>query len=127
MTRQATTQASFSADRVRGRAVAYYRSSPADPEGTIEAQREQVREWAEKHELEIIREFEDRGESGLDTESHPGFDELMRRVKKDRNFRYVLCPDVTRWACRDGRELPERHSHECLIAAGPVSVIRGPP
>lgn len=45
---------------VRPRAVAYYRHSAQDrQENSIPIQREQVRKWAEKNGVEIIREFED--------------------------------------------------------------------
>jgi DNA invertase Pin-like site-specific DNA recombinase len=102
------------------RAVAYYRSTVAEGDETIESQREQVREWAEKHGLEIIREFEDRGASGLHTEPHAGFDELMRRVKKDRSFQFVLCADVTHWGRCHDMDLPPWFSDECLKAGKAV-------
>jgi len=42
------------------RAVAYYRHSAQDrQENSIPIQREQVREWAEQHGVEIIKEFSD--------------------------------------------------------------------
>ena len=55
---------------VRPRAVAYYRHSAQDrQENSIPTEREQVRQWAEKHGVEIIEEFEDAGKSGLNAES----------------------------------------------------------
>ena len=54
------------------RAVAYYRYSAQDrQENSIPIQRDQVREWAERHGVEIIKEFVDHGESGLNSEGHP--------------------------------------------------------
>ncbi|MDB4516280.1 recombinase family protein, partial [Crocinitomicaceae bacterium] len=55
--------------------------------------------------------------AGAHAEAHTGFDELMRRVKKDRSFQYVLCSDVAR--C-DGIDLPEWYSDECLKAGKAV-------
>ena len=50
----------------RPRAVAYYRHSAQDrQENSIPIQQEQVREWAEEHGIEIIKEFADAGKSGL--------------------------------------------------------------
>ena len=50
----------------RPQAVAYYRHAAQDPqEKSISVQRDQVREWAEKNAVEIIRECEDAGQSGL--------------------------------------------------------------
>lgn len=51
------------------RAVAYYRHSAQDrQENSIPIQQDQVREWAEKNGVEIIREFADAGKSGLTSE-----------------------------------------------------------
>ena len=45
---------------VKSRAVAYYRQSVQDQqEDTIPVQREQIREWADDHDIEIVREFAD--------------------------------------------------------------------
>ena len=81
------------------RAVAYYRHSAQDrQENSIPIQQEQVREWAEKNGVEIIKEFADAGKSGLTAEGRPGFTEMMDEwvIQKD-NFVYVLCLDVSRW------------------------------
>jgi DNA invertase Pin-like site-specific DNA recombinase len=51
---------------IRPRAVAYYRHSAQDrQENSIPIQQEQVREWADKNGVEIIKEFADAGRSGL--------------------------------------------------------------
>ena len=45
---------------VRPRAVAYYRQSAQDQqEDSIPVQRERIREWADDHDIEIVREFAD--------------------------------------------------------------------
>ena len=44
------------------RAVAYYRHSAQDrQENSVEIQQDQVRQFAQEHDIEIIREFADRG------------------------------------------------------------------
>ncbi len=49
---------------VKRQAVAYYRNSVRDEqEDSIPVQREQVREWADDHDIEIVREFVD-GQDG---------------------------------------------------------------
>ncbi len=49
---------------VKRRAVAYYRQSAQDQqEDSIPAQRERIREWADDHDVEIVREFTD-GQDG---------------------------------------------------------------
>lgn len=102
------------------RAVAYYRTTVMEGDESIESQREQVREWAEKHGLEIVREFEDRGDPGMNTELPPGFEALMRRVKRDRSFQFVLCAEVSRRDPGDDIDLPEWYSNECLKAGKAV-------
>ena len=78
------------------RAVAYYRHSAQDrQENSIPIQRDQVREWADKNGVEIIREFADAGKSGLTSEGRPAFTEMMDEwVKKRTDFSYILCLDV---------------------------------
>jgi DNA invertase Pin-like site-specific DNA recombinase len=45
---------------VKSRAVAYYRQSAQDQqEDSIPIQRERIREWADDHDAEIVREFTD--------------------------------------------------------------------
>ena len=53
-----------SANVARPRAVAYYRHSDQEQQNhSIPAQREQVREWADKNGVEIIDEFSDPDKS----------------------------------------------------------------
>ena len=66
LTSRPAMRKSLTTDEVSKRAVAYYRSSAEDAESDIDRQREQVRRWAEKHGVEIVREFEDRDTSALD-------------------------------------------------------------
>jgi len=58
----------------RLRAVAYYRHSAQDrQENSIPIQQDQVRQFAQEHGIEIIKEFADAGKSGLDVEGRPAF------------------------------------------------------
>ena len=60
------------------RAVAYYRhSAEIGQENSVEIQQDNVRAFADKHNLEIIKEFADRGKSGLNAEGRPAFNEMM--------------------------------------------------
>lgn len=54
------------------RAVAYYRhSAEIGQENSVEIQQDNVVAFAEKHGIEIIHEFADRGKSGLNAEGRP--------------------------------------------------------
>ncbi len=82
------------------RAVAYYRHSAQDrQENSVEIQQDQVRQFAREHDIEIIREFADRGKSGLSTEGRDAFNEMITvYVQGGREqFEYVLVLDVSRW------------------------------
>ncbi len=82
------------------KAVAYYRHSAQDrQENSVEIQQDQVRQFALEHGIEIIREFADRGKSGLSTEGRDAFNEMITDyVQGGREaFDYVLVLDVSRW------------------------------
>jgi DNA invertase Pin-like site-specific DNA recombinase len=80
------------------RAVAYYRHSAQDRQkNSVEIQCDQVRAWAAANQVEIIREFADRGKSGLTAEGRPAFTEMMALVRTKADFSKVLVLDVSRW------------------------------
>lgn len=97
------------------RAVAYYRHSAQDrQENSIPLQQEQVQQFAEENGVEIIREFCDRGKSGLTAEGRDGFNDMMENwVKKRQDFEYVLCLDVSRWGRFQDIDLSAQYSAEC--------------
>lgn len=56
----------------RLRAVAYYRNSAEiGQEDSVEIEQDNVRAFAEKHDIEITHEFADWGKSGLNGEGRP--------------------------------------------------------
>jgi len=82
------------------RAVAYYRHSAQDrQENSVEIQQDQVRQFAREHNIEIIREFADKGKSGLSTEGRDAFNELLNDYVQGgkEKFDFVLVLDVSRW------------------------------
>ena len=87
------------------RAVAYYRHSAQDrQENSVEIQQDQVRQFASENDIEIIREFADRGKSGLSTEGRDGFNEMITDYVQGGKeaFDFLLVLDVSRWGrCQD--------------------------
>lgn len=82
------------------RAVAYYRHSAQDrQENSVEIQQDQVHQFAQEHDIDIIREFADRGKSGLSTEGRDGFNEMLCDYVEGgkESFDLVLALDVSRW------------------------------
>jgi DNA invertase Pin-like site-specific DNA recombinase len=100
---------------IQPQAVAYYRHSAQDrQENSIPLQQEQVREWADKHGVEIMHEFADHGKSGLNAEGRPAFSEMMHEWVEQRNdFEYVLCLDVSRWGRFQDIDLSAQYSAIC--------------
>ena len=99
----------------RVRAVAYYRHSAQDrQENSIPIQQDQVREWADNNGVEIVHEFADAGRSGLTAEGRPAFTQMMDEwVKKNGEFDYILCLDVSRWGRFQDIDLSAQYSAEC--------------
>ncbi len=82
----------------RLRAVAYYRhSAEIGQENSVEIQQDNVRAFAEKHDIEIIHEFADRGKSGLNAEGRPAFNEMMEWARTREDFVLILVLDISRW------------------------------
>ena len=110
-----TETADLPAPPLRIPAVAYYRHSAQDrQENSIPIQRDQVREWAEKNGVEIIKEFADHGKSGLNAEGRPAFNDMMENwVAKRDDFQYVLCLDVSRWGRFQDIDLSAQYSAMC--------------
>jgi DNA invertase Pin-like site-specific DNA recombinase len=99
----------------RFRAVAYYRHSAQDrQENSVAIQQEQVQQWARENGVEIIREFADRGKSGLTAEGRDAFNDMMGNwVKLRDDFQFVLCLDVSRWGRFQDIDLSATYSAEC--------------
>lgn len=98
------------------RAVAYYRDPINDrhlQQRSVSFQRTSVRQFADEHGLEIIKEFVEHGRPGLTCEDRDGLSDLMENwVKARDDFHYVHCADVGRWGRFQGINLPEEHVAE---------------
>lgn len=105
------------ADATTKRAVAYYRHSAQDrQENSVEIQQEQVHKFAAEHGIEIIREFADRGKSGLSVEGRDEFNEMLRDYVEGgkEEFDYVLVLDVSRWGRFQETDLSAYYTGLCL-------------
>ncbi|MGL4595454.1 MAG: recombinase family protein [Thermoguttaceae bacterium] len=97
----------------RRHAIAYYRhSAEGRQENSIEIQRDQVRVFAERNDIEIVAEYEDAGKSGLNADGRPGFQAVLAHVKR-RNIDFVLCLDMTRWGRFQNIDLAAAYESEC--------------
>lgn len=99
------------------RAVAYYRHSAQDrQENSVEIQQDQVRKFAAENGMLIIREFADKGKSGLSTEGRDEFNEMIHVYVegKQEDFQYVLVLDVSRWGRFQETDLSAYYTGLCL-------------
>ena len=66
---------------------------------SLDAQEEEIREFAKRHEINIVGKYSDEGKSGKNAEHRPAFNQMMDdiRSKKD-NIRYVLVFKLSRFA-----------------------------
>ena len=90
---------SFFSPHTRKKAVAYYRHSAEDKqENSVAIQRQHTEKFAREHNIEIIREEADEGETGL-LDTRPAFKRLFAEwiENKDAHFDYVFIYDVSRW------------------------------
>jgi len=98
------------------RAVAYYRHSAQDrQENSVELQQDQVRQFAAENDIEIVREFADRGKSGLSTDGRDAFNEMISDYVQGEkeDFEYVLVLDVSRWGRYQDTDLSAYFSGLC--------------
>lgn len=98
------------------RAVAYYRHSAQDrQENSVEIQQDQVRQFARENDIEIVREFADRGKSGLSTEGRDGFNEMICDYVEGgkETFEFVLVLDVSRWGRYQDTDLSAYYTGLC--------------
>ncbi|MEX0653359.1 MAG: recombinase family protein [Phycisphaeraceae bacterium] len=100
--------------QTRLRAVAYYRhSAEIGQENSVEIQQDNVRSFAERHDIEIINEFADRGKSGLNAEGRPAFNEMMDWVRTRDDFVLILVLDVSRWGRFQDTDLSAHYESLC--------------
>ena len=98
----------------RLRAVAYYRhSAEIGQENSVEIQQDNVRAFADRHDIEIINEFSDRGKSGLNAEGRPAFNEMMDWVRTRYDFVLILVLDVSRWGRFQDTDLSAHYESLC--------------
>lgn len=66
---------------------------------SLEAQEEEIREFAKKRDINIVGKYTDEGKSGKNAENRPAFNQMMKdvRSKKD-DVRYVLVFKLSRFA-----------------------------
>jgi DNA invertase Pin-like site-specific DNA recombinase len=80
------------------RAAQYVRMSTEHQQYSTENQADVIREYAAKHDIEIVRTFADAGKSGLRIQGRNALREILDTVRAGRaDFSTILVYDVSRW------------------------------
>ncbi len=80
------------------KAAMYVRMSTDQQKYSTENQEKAIREYAQKHDIEIIQTFADKGKSGLDISGREGLKSLLETVKSgNAEFSLILVLDISRW------------------------------
>ena len=90
----------FFSQQTPKKAIAYYRHSAEDKqENSVAIQRQHTQKFADEHNIEIIHEEADEGETGL-VDTRPALKRLFANWIENKNaphFDYVFIYDVSRW------------------------------
>nr|WP_315256591.1 recombinase family protein [uncultured Duganella sp.] len=82
----------------RKRAAMYVRMSSTPQDHSIEHQSAKLNEYADDHNIEIVKMYADAGKSGLRINGRDGLQELIADVQARRaDYEVVLVYDVSRW------------------------------
>ena len=80
------------------RAVEYVRMSTEHQQYSTENQSDKIREYAERHGIQIIRTYTDAGKSGLRIDGRVSLQQLIKDVESgSADFTIILVYDVSRW------------------------------
>jgi DNA invertase Pin-like site-specific DNA recombinase len=82
----------------RIRAAEYVRMSTEHQKYSTENQSDKIREYAEQHELLIVRTYADQGKSGLRIDGRQALQQLIKDVESGAaDYKIILVYDVSRW------------------------------
>jgi DNA invertase Pin-like site-specific DNA recombinase len=80
------------------RAAQYVRMSTEHQQYSTENQSDAIREYAQKHSMEIVRTFADAGKSGLRLDGRDALKDLIAVVQAGKaDFACIIVYDVSRW------------------------------
>lgn len=80
------------------RAAEYVRMSTEHQQYSTENQSDKIREYAERHGMQIVRTYADQGKSGLRIDGRQSLQQLIKDVESGTaDFQIILVYDVSRW------------------------------
>jgi DNA invertase Pin-like site-specific DNA recombinase len=104
-------------DRPTRRAAQYLRMSTEHQQYSTENQADRIREYAERHGIEIVRTYADEGKSGLNIGGREGLQRLLDDVRCRRSdFELILVYDVSRWGRFQDADESAHYEYQCKQA-----------
>jgi DNA invertase Pin-like site-specific DNA recombinase len=81
-----------------GKKAAMYLRSAVVCQASIQDQEDAIREYAARHDIEIVDSYMDAGKAGDTTEGGKGLQKMLHDIKSGLvKFSVILLRDVTRW------------------------------
>jgi DNA invertase Pin-like site-specific DNA recombinase len=110
---------------MHSRAAAYVRMSSDRQELSIGTQLEAIRLYADTHQIEVVRVYEDAAKSGLQISNREGMRCLLREVMDEpRPFDVVLVYDVSRWGRFQDIDAAAYYEYTCRLHGAAVIYVR---
>lgn len=106
----------------RIRAAQYVRMSTDHQQYSTANQSDKIHEYAEIHNIEIVKTYEDDGKSGLNINGRPSLQRLLHDVRSgNTDFKIILVYDVSRW----GRfqDADEGAHYEFICRSAGINII----
>ncbi|TXH65014.1 MAG: recombinase family protein, partial [Lysobacteraceae bacterium] len=95
-------------------AAEYVRMSTDHQQYSTQNQADKIREYAERHGIEIVRTYADEGRSGLNIDGRDALQRLIKDVQSgDINFQIILVYDVSRWGRFQDPDEAAYYEHLC--------------
>ncbi|MGN6210502.1 MAG: recombinase family protein [Asticcacaulis sp.] len=99
------------------RGAMYVRMSTDHQKYSTENQADAIREYADRHDIEIVRTYADAGKSGLSLDGRDALQTLIRDVQTGAaDFKVILVLDVTRWGRFQDADESAFYEYQCRQA-----------
>ncbi len=106
------------------RAAMYMRMSTEHQKYSIENQTAAIKEYAEKHGIEIVKEYVDDGKTGVTITGRVGLQRLLRDVETGKpDFDIILVLDITRWGRFQDHDENAHYEYRCRKAGVAIEYV----
>ena len=111
-------------DQPTRKAAMYVRMSTDHQKYSTENQADAIREYADRHKMEIIRTYQDAGKSGLKLDGREALQSLIKDVQSGAaDYTVILVLDVTRWGRFQDADESAYYEYICRSAGIDVQYV----